>query len=372
MQRRFVRKNFVRKGIDTIYVAAALVTALAFCAAVMISAVTETTQYASLQLSAAQKMADAELYLKEKMLALGIEAEPDDLNGMLLFGPEFTELTSTPGSVEAKRSSLNPNFAAAMVRYYKQAGLKEGNTVAIGTSGSFPGLAIAAVIAAFDCGLKAKIIASLGASMHGATRVEFNIFDILLALREGGFADFELTGISRGGANDRGGSVLEGMFFEGTALLSHEICLETSEKTGAAYINTDNLAQNIRIRLELYGNADMFVNIGGASVNSGVSTGSLNIPSGLALDLPFIPDNELRGLCFEYAARGIPVLNLLNVKKLCADNGIAFDPVPMSAPGDGGVYAETHYNFALAVLGALLSVCILVAGIAVPKFRKKI
>ena len=42
-------------------------------------------------------------------------------------------------------------------------------------------------------GLKTKVIASLGASMHGATRVEYNIFDIILDLREGGFADFDLV-----------------------------------------------------------------------------------------------------------------------------------------------------------------------------------
>lgn len=361
----------MRRKIGTGYLAAAFVTAVVFLVAIMAGARYEKNRYADLQLSAALTMKEAEAYIKAQMEKLGIEPDPEDLNRMLLVGPEFTELTTTPGSPDAKRTSLNPDFAAAMVRYYTEAGLKMGDTVAIGTSGSFPAFAIASVIAADQMGLRAKVIASLGASMHGATRVEYNIFDIILALKEGGFADFELTAISRGSANDQGGSVLEGLLYEGTAELAEAICLEVSGKTGAEFIDINDLAENIQHRLALFGDVDLFVNVGGASVNNGVGTSSLNLPAGLVMDFANIPQDNQRGLVFEYLARGIPIINLLNVKQLAADNGIPYDAVPMPMPEEDTVYATVHYNKVLVVFGIICTVLILASGIILPHLRRK-
>ena len=352
----------MRKSIGTWYLLASMVVAIGFLVAVLAGARYEENRYADLQLSAAQKMADAEEYIKQKMLAKGIEPEPEDLNKMLLVGPEFTELTSTPGSEDAKRTSLNPNFAAAMVRFYSEAGLKKGDTVAIGTSGSFPGLAIASIIASSQIGLKTKVIASLGASMHGATRVEYNIFDIILDLREGGFADFDLIGVSRGSANDQGGGVLEGMFYEGSAELSREICVDVASRTEAEFICEDTLGASIRHRLQLFGDIDLFVNVGGASVNEGTTSVSLTLPAGLVMEFDTIPKDETRGLVFEYLEKGIPIVNLLNVKQLAADNGITYDPVPMSKPGDGGVYSTTHYSIVLIIAGIVCTLLTLAFG----------
>ena len=353
----------MRKSIGIWYLLAALAVAVVFLIAVVAGADSEENRYAELQLSAARKMADAEEYIRQRMLEKGIEPEPEDLNKMLLIGPEFTELTSTPGSEDAKRTSLNPNFAAAMVRYYNDAGLKKGDVVAVGTSGSFPGLAIATIIAASQMGLKARVIASLGASMHGATRVEYNIFDIILALKEGGFADFDLIAVSRGSANDQGGGVLEGMFYEGSAELSRQICADVAARTGAEFIQINNISDNIRHRFELFGDdVDLFVNVGGAAVNEGTSSVSLTLPAGLAMTFQNIPTTSDRGLVFEYLDRGIPIINLLNVKQLAADNGITYDPVPMSKPGDGGVYSKTQYSIVLIIAGIVCTVAVLAAG----------
>ena len=362
----------MRKSIGTVYLLVSLAVALVFLIAVIVTARYEENQYAQLQLSAARTMADAEAFLKARIMERGIEVEPEDLNQTYLLGPEFTELTSTPGAADAKRTSWNPNFAAAMVRYFSEAGLEKGDVLAIGTSGSFPGLAVAAVIAASRMGLETRIIASLGASMHGATRPEFNIFDFLLCLKEGGFADFNLVAVSRGGFDDKGGGVLEGILYEGTDILSAEICRDVASRTGAAYIECDTLAESIRRRLELFGDGiDMFVNVGGASTNSGASSYGTTFPPGLVLTPPQIPADDTRGLCFEYAAQGLPVLNLLSVKVLASENGIAYDPVPMSKPGDGGVYTTTHYSVPLIVAGITTSVCVLLAGFVVSYMKRK-
>lgn len=311
------------------------------------------------QLNAAIRMAEAEAYIKERVLEAGIEIDFEDLNQTGLMGPEFTELTTTPGNTGAKRTSLNPNFAAAMVRYYTDAGLKEGDVVAIGSSGSFPGLMIASLCAATEMGLETRLIASLGSSMHGATRPEFNIFDISDCLLEGGFCDFDMLAVSPGAANDMGGGNLEGIIYFGTKELSYQLCVES----GYDVIYMDDLAENIQYRLDLYGDdVDLFVNVGGASPNNGASSYTLNFPNGLVTDPPTIPTTPYRGLMYEYAARGIPVINLLDVRGLAEANGIKYDSVPMEKPGDSGVYYSVAYNVPLIIVFLLLSIGTLALG----------
>ena len=61
----------------------------------------------------------------------------------------------------------------------------------------------------------------------------------------------------------------------------------------------------------------------------------------------------------------IPVVNMLNIKTIASDEGLAVDPIPLPLPGEGGVYYETAYNkviiafsllliFAYAIVGVLL------------------
>ncbi len=350
------------KSIKTGYLIAALCTAIAFLCAVLGLARSEDNRFADVQLSAARSMAEAVAFLKSKIQEKGIEVQETDLNKTYLIGPDYTELTTTMGSLEAKRTSLDPNFAAAMVRYYQKSDLKKGDTLAIGCSGSFPGLAVAAVVAAKEYGLRTKVIASLGASTYGATRVDFNIFDILLAVKDAGYADFELVAVSRGGEHDHGEGAMEGLLFEGSGQLAYDICLRVSEETGAEFLVHEDLADNVERRLGLYGDIDMFVNIGGASANSGSGMVGHSFPYGLVLERQIPPDVEVIGLCYEYSSKGIPVLNLLNVKQLAAENGIAFDPVPLSEPGDSGVYSETRYSLALIMAGLVSTTAILAVG----------
>ena len=54
------------------------------------------------------------------------------------------------GSLEAKRTTLNPNWAAVVVQLLFDAGVERGGTIAIGVSGSFPALNLAAFSAAFE------------------------------------------------------------------------------------------------------------------------------------------------------------------------------------------------------------------------------
>ena len=353
----------MKARIKTVWLLAAMVVALAFLAAVMLTARQVKSPISDVQYEAACNMTYAELYIRQKMNQMGITVEADDLNNTLLIGPEVTELTTTNGAIEAKRTSLVPDFAAAMVRYYTQAGLKAGDTVAIGTSGSFPGLAIASIAAAGTMGLEIKVIASLGASMHGATRVEFNIFDILEALKECGIADFDLVAVSQGSSKDQGGGAWDGFYYEDTKALFREICEKTAVSTGAVFIDRPDLEDSIRMRLELFGDVDLFVNVGGSGASNGTTTRILDVPAGLVTSFNNIPEDSTRGLVFEYLARGIPVVNLLNVRQLASDNGIDYDPVPMPEPGESGVYLQTSYSLALIIMGIICTLGTIAAGV---------
>lgn len=311
--------------------------------------------YADVQLAAARRMAAAERAVLAAIEKQGIEMEADDLNRTGLIGPEWTELTTSLGMVEAKRTSLQPDFAALMVKYYQEAGLKAGDTVCCGTSGSFPGLCIAAVAAANEMGLNVRLIASYGSSMYGATRTQLSIVRMLGVAKEAGTLDYDLPAVSPGGDFDQGNGIL---FPE-----SREVIFSLAEADGLTMIDEPTIPDSVQRRLELFGaDVDCFVNVGGASANVGTSPYTLTFPNGLVTDPPRIPQDADRGLSFEYAARGVPVVYLLNVRGLAEDNGLPFDPVPLTRPGETDVYYITRQSPFYAI-GAL-AVCALLLFVA--------
>ena len=110
--------------------------------------------------------------------------------------------------------------------------------------------------------------------------------------------------------------------------------LDEARRSGLPLIEGATLADRIRRRLQIFDAAAdgkpirCFVNIGGATANYGDTEASLEVPNGLVLKLPSLPSSPSRGLLFEFAARGVPVVHLLYVKGLARENGLPFDPVP--------------------------------------------
>ncbi len=333
------------KKISTLYLVLALAVLAITLALVLFTKQQVLTDYYETQIEASSLMQDCLDVIKEYVLANNISIEPEDLNQTGLIGPEFSELATTLGSEDAKRSTLNPNCAAMMVKYFVEAGLEEGSVVAVGTSGSFPGLAIATLCAATAMKLETRVIASYGASTYGATRVEFNIVDILKLIQTSGLVKFELLAVSPGSDNDYGVGAFDGFLYENT----RDLVVALGQSEGVEFIHGEQR------RLELYGDVDLFVNIGGASAN----TGSVVYEEGLLTEASQKADG---GLISEYLSHGVPVINLLYVKGLMAANDLPFDPVPLPAVGEGGVYYTTGYNAVLALVGAILALCILALG----------
>ena len=276
---------------------------------------------------AAALMARALSSIKALRLEKGIPLDAGlDPNGTGIVGDEFSPLTTSLGDAPAKRTAANPAFAGVVAGYYQRAGLVPGDVVAIGGSGSFPAFVLASLCAARALDLKPVLIYSVGSSMYGANIPGFTFVEMLARLRAEGLLPYSIAAIAPGGEHDTGRGVL--FDEEGTTLI------DEARRSGLPLVEGATLAERVRRRLDIYERAAAgrpvrcFVNVGGATANYGDTEASLLVPNGLVLKLASLPESPSRGLLFEFAARGVPVVHLLYVKGLARENGLPFDPVP--------------------------------------------
>ena len=259
----------------------------------------------------------------EKGLALDGALDPNETG---IIGEEFTPLTTSLGEAAAKRTAANPAFAGVVAGYYEHAGLRPGDVVAIGGSGSFPAFVLASLCAARALDLRPVLIYSIGSSMYGANIPGFTFIDMLARLRVDALLPYSIAAVAPGGERDTGRGVL--FDEEGTTLVAE------ARRSGLPMVEGATLADRIRRRFAIYEAAAggrpirCFVNVGGATANYGDTEASLEVPNGLVLKLPALPASSSRGLLFDFAARGVPVIHLLYVKGLARENGLPFDPVP--------------------------------------------
>jgi poly-gamma-glutamate system protein len=261
-----------------------------------------------------------------------------DPNETGIVGDEFTPLTTSLGDVAAKRTAANPAFAGVVAAYFGRAGLRPGDVVAIGGSGSFPAFVLASLCAAHAMDLRPVLIYSIGSSMYGANIPGFTFLDMLARLRADGLLPYVAAAVAPGGEHDGGRGVL--FDEDGTTLI------DEARRSGLPLVEGATLADRIGKRLEIFDAAAggrpirCFVNVGGATANYGDTEASLEVPNGLLLKVPSLPSSPARGLIFEFAARGVPVVHLLYVKGLARENGLPFDPVPFPPVVD--VRAQTR------------------------------
>lgn len=320
--------------------------------------------YYDAQVEAAELMKRCTAVIRDYRLSLGIPIDPElDPNETGLIGDEFTDITTSVGNLEAKRTATNPAFAALMVRYFKEAGLGPGDVIAVGASGSFPALILATLSAARALGLEPITIYSIGASMYGATLPNLTFVEMLRRLNQAGLIPYTLAAVSLGGDQDAG----EGTLFGNGKRVMEEI----ARRAGVPVIYEDTIAGSIRRRLDVYRRmaADRpircFVNIGGATPNYGNTVTSLWFPNGLVMRSQVMSTAPDRGLIFEFAAAGISVINLLDVRGLALKNGLPIDPVPLPPIGEGRVYETTKYSPGVAMLALVLSAAFLWAGVVI-------
>lgn len=257
-----------------------------------------------------------------------------DINLTGFIGLDFSLITTSIGSLPSKRTSTNPNFGALLVYLLSKAGVEEGDSVAIGASGSFPALIVASLSACRAMGLRPLLICSLGASQWGANHPDFHLLHMWDCLKEKGLFRHDPVVWSLGGDRDIG---LD-MDPAGRAQL-----LSVLEARGVRLISNPDLAANIEERikaLETKAGGEpikAFINVGGSWANLGTDDSILQIDPGLSFPGD-IPVPEKRGMIQEAAARGIPVIHCLYISGLARKFGLPWDPSPLPEPGEGGVF----------------------------------
>jgi len=290
------------------------------------------------EIEAARLMAEACRIILNCQKSRGMQPENNDFdpNQTGLIGLENSPLTTTLGNLQAKRTATNPDMAALIVRLLKKAGAGSGDPVALGASASFPSLIVASYCAARVLNLELLAIISLGASQWGANNPEFSWLDMEDCLRQNGFNRHRLLAVAWGGEDDSGKEYPEEI---------RSRLLALADRLGLVFLPSGSLEQRVRGHLELFQAAagerkiKVFINIGGSSANLGRDSSILELQPGLAR-VNHIPPLSRRGLIQEMAGRGVPVIHLLNIRKLAEIYRLPWDPRPLPPPGDTVFWSE--------------------------------
>ncbi len=289
------------------------------------------------------------------------EAELDLVNdpaGTGLIGPETSLITNATGDLDSKLTSLNPNFAAVLVQYFRQIGLKRGDSVAVAVSGSFPGLNICLYAALEVMHLRPVIVTSIGSSNWGANDPDFTWLDMETLLQRAGLFQIRSLAASCGGGDDMG----RGLSPRGRRLLE-----EAAERNGIPMLRSDNIEQAISQRMSFYQEKlpghgyRLFVNIGGGVASLGSSLNKPLLSNGLLTELPG-HNWPRKGCLILMAEKGVPIVHLLGITELARRHGLPVAPDWRPEPGEGEIFVKTTYRLPLAagILVLYCGICVLI------------
>ena len=302
------------------------------------------------KLAAAQRMQLATQALREERLNRGIPIDPGiDPNATGLIGSEHTAITTTLGHLPAKRTSVNPNMAGVIVEMLGRAGAKPGDCAAIGFSGSFPALNLAVLCAIQAMELKPVIVSSVGASSYGANDPRFTWIDMERALHERGLFPWRAAAVAPGGV------VSIPALFGNDGIREMQAAVARSGLPALDEQGDETLASDVTCRMDLYeagcdGRPSVFINVGGSLPALGNCRQANNLPTGL-LPPGIRSTGPGCGVIFRMAAAGVPVIHLLDIRKIARDYGLPIDPVPLPAVPDGRVMSQGGYSRRVALIG---------------------
>ena len=293
----------------------------------------------------------------------------DDINDPYqssLIGQEFTLITTKYGDLEAKLLSTNPDFSALVVEYLGKLGLKKGDAIGLGITGSFPALNIAAIKAAEVFELNIVMISSVGSSGWGANDPFFTWLDMESVLFNSGVTGTSSQYSSVGGGEDIG----RGLSPKGRELIKKSMKRNNIKSLKGMDIE-DLIESRMKMFLEGKGkfNIKAYINVGGGMASIGNSSDSSEFPSGLIQKLP--PKNfSVPGVMYKLLSKGIPVINLHNIKILANKVKIRDKYNPNEVKFTGPLYKKLKYNISLVVIFKIILIALI--GIFALTERKEI
>ncbi len=309
------------------------------------------------KLEAAQLSQRAAQQLKEYRLEKGVFVDVvNDPNQTALIGQEYTLVTTDRGYIESKLTATNPNFAAVIVQYLKDAELEQGDNVAVAFTGSFPGMNLSVMAALETLELNPIVITSVGASNYGANDPYFTWLDMEEVLYSSKVFRTKSVAASIGGGFDVG---------RGLSPQGREYIREAIKRNGIEFIDEKHLEKSIARRLEIYednsGNKPIkgFINVGGGIASLGNTINGKLIPPGLTEFLP-MQNFPVKGVIIQMGQMEIPIIHLLNITQLAEEFGLPESPVPLPEPGEGGIFIQKKYNVTITAIATLFLVVIVV------------
>ncbi|MCK6547577.1 poly-gamma-glutamate system protein [Myxococcota bacterium] len=315
--------------------------------------------YHAEKLAAARLAQRAFAALAEERVARGLPIDPTiDPLASGLVGDQITPVTTSSGMLSAKQTSLNPNFAAVVVELLGRAGVRSGDVVAVGYSGSFPGVNVNVLAAIETLGLEPVIITSAGASQWGANLPEWLWLDMEAVLFERGVIHTRSVAASLGGIEDRA----RGMSSKGRAILEAAI-----QAHGLEYLDPSDYSDSIEKRRAIYHRhaagrpIKAYVNVGGGTTSVGTKHGKRAYAPGLNRKLPPGPEGA-DSVMSRFIREGVPVIHLVKINQLATRYGLPVQPAVSPAIGEGQIYVRDQYDLWLAaatllgILAALYAV----------------
>ena len=258
-----------------------------------------------------------------------VQPQHVDPNGTGLIGPDWSETTTTIGDLPAKRTVTNPDLAAAITRIFLSLDPPPGAAVGLVLSGSFVGANVAAIAAAEAAGLRPVILSSLGASMYGATDPAFTWLDMETTVRQAGIWQARSAAVVLGGESSAAG----GLDHHG-----RDMMIDAARRNGHEPITAPDFDEvKRRVQAELAKAAPnglvALLNSGGSVLGIGTCHDAYRLSAGI-LRGPLPCRSGTPGLIHDFVGRGVPVVHLLNIKRLALDWGLPFDPIPLPTIGE--------------------------------------
>jgi poly-gamma-glutamate system protein len=309
------------------------------------------------------KLGQAAIKEARKRAGLSVHFEHDPmLTGLIGADDQAGPLTTDKGYLRAKQIATNPNLAAIVVTLLKEAKVGEGDVVAVGMTGSFPGANLATICAIEALKARPIVISSVGSSTFGANEAELTWLDMEKALFDAGVIKTRSIAASVGGDKDRGVGLNKAAIDQIDAAI---------RRNGVEKIEANTLVESIERRMELYEKAAKgkkircYVNIGGGLA----SVGSSHVAQKLidtGLTEAWVPRNyPTEGVMLKMLKSGKPVIHLMDFRKLAGDPRHPMPPrqAEPGEVGEGPLFISRRYNLVLVVVTLVVLLALVVVSV---------
>jgi poly-gamma-glutamate system protein len=275
----------------------------------------------------------------------------------MLIGQQFSVITTDFSTFEDKIAGANPNFAALILEFLAQAGVEAGDQVAVGFTGSHPGINIAVLCACEVLGAKPVTITAVGSTWWGANDPDFTWLDMERVLNEQNVVQSKMVAASLGGGLDEAA----GMSTVGRNLLKAAI-----ERNHLPLISANSVTESSSRRFLIFREHGKeapfkaYINVGEGVASLGHIENSRLIRDGLIRRLPS-RNYPARGLVHLMNREGIPIINLTDIRALSRKFSLGGAQIPLPDVGVGEVFISKRYDLRIAGISAFITLIIILA-----------